>query len=217
VVLEAARDLASPLELRPLLELLLDHLRSVVDYAGTAILVLDEAGECLCLVVVVDRDCYIPRKLAEDLRLVASPFFVFQIDAAVPFPVWRHDGVREEVRWDVSDRDRVSDEDLELRFRGGISWPGCLINRLPADLPVPMSARLVPVQIALRVVVEGDDARAMTVLAIRFGRSGPLRGAVAGSLFPLLNILINVIRIHKLGDPLLDSLRIETWLNEHNH
>ena len=49
-LLEAARDLASTLELRPLLELLLDHLRSVVDYAGTAILELDDAGECLTFV-----------------------------------------------------------------------------------------------------------------------------------------------------------------------
>ncbi len=46
-LLDAARDLASTLELHPLLELLLDHLRVVVDYTGTAILVLDEAGEWL--------------------------------------------------------------------------------------------------------------------------------------------------------------------------
>ncbi len=46
-LLDAARDLASTLELRPLLELLLDHLGTVVDYTGTAILVLDPAGETL--------------------------------------------------------------------------------------------------------------------------------------------------------------------------
>ncbi|HLH27107.1 MAG TPA: GAF domain-containing sensor histidine kinase [Chloroflexota bacterium] len=46
-LLDAARDLASTLELHPLLELLLDHLGMVVNYSGTAILVLDPAGECL--------------------------------------------------------------------------------------------------------------------------------------------------------------------------
>lgn len=46
-LLDAARDLASTLELRPLLELLLDHLGSAVDYSGTAILVLDPSGESL--------------------------------------------------------------------------------------------------------------------------------------------------------------------------
>lgn len=46
-LLEAARDLASTVDLRPLLEKLLDRLGTVVDYAGTAILVPDEAGETL--------------------------------------------------------------------------------------------------------------------------------------------------------------------------
>jgi hypothetical protein len=36
-LLDAARDLASTLELRPLLEVLLDHLKHLVDYAGTSI------------------------------------------------------------------------------------------------------------------------------------------------------------------------------------
>jgi signal transduction histidine kinase len=36
-LLDAARDLASTLELRPLLEVLLDHLKRLVDYAGTSI------------------------------------------------------------------------------------------------------------------------------------------------------------------------------------
>jgi signal transduction histidine kinase len=40
-LLDAARDLASTLELRPLLEVLLDHLRVLVGYVGTAILILD--------------------------------------------------------------------------------------------------------------------------------------------------------------------------------
>ena len=40
-LLDAARDLASTLELRPLLELLLDHLRDLVGYVGTAILILE--------------------------------------------------------------------------------------------------------------------------------------------------------------------------------
>jgi len=42
----AARDLASTLELRPLLDLLLDHLGRLIPYAGTAILVVE--GEELC-------------------------------------------------------------------------------------------------------------------------------------------------------------------------
>jgi hypothetical protein len=41
-LLDAARDLASTLELRPLLELLLDHLRALVGYVGTAILILED-------------------------------------------------------------------------------------------------------------------------------------------------------------------------------
>jgi GAF domain-containing protein len=41
-LLDAARDLASTLELRPLLELLLDHLRALVGYVGTAILILQD-------------------------------------------------------------------------------------------------------------------------------------------------------------------------------
>jgi GAF domain-containing protein len=41
-LLDAARDLASTLELRPLLELLLDHLNALVGYVGTAILVLED-------------------------------------------------------------------------------------------------------------------------------------------------------------------------------
>jgi hypothetical protein len=41
-LLDAARDLASTLELRPLLELLLDHLRALVGYVGTAILIVQE-------------------------------------------------------------------------------------------------------------------------------------------------------------------------------
>jgi nitrate/nitrite-specific signal transduction histidine kinase len=41
-LLDAARDLASTLELRPLLELLLDHLKALVGYVGTAILVLED-------------------------------------------------------------------------------------------------------------------------------------------------------------------------------
>src|SRR5438270_11865685 len=36
-LLDAARDLASTLELRPLLEVLLDHLKRLVDYASTSI------------------------------------------------------------------------------------------------------------------------------------------------------------------------------------
>jgi len=40
-LLDAARDLASTLELPSLLELLLDHLHALVGYAGTAILVLE--------------------------------------------------------------------------------------------------------------------------------------------------------------------------------
>ena len=36
-LLDAARDLASTLELRPLLDVLLDHLKRLVDYAGTSI------------------------------------------------------------------------------------------------------------------------------------------------------------------------------------
>ena len=40
-LLDVVRDLASTLELHPLLELLLDHLRTLVDYTGTAILVLE--------------------------------------------------------------------------------------------------------------------------------------------------------------------------------
>ena len=40
-LLVAARDLAATLELRPLLELLLDHLNALVGYVGTAILVLE--------------------------------------------------------------------------------------------------------------------------------------------------------------------------------
>ncbi len=46
-LLDAARDLASTLEQRPLLELLLDHLSRLVDYTGTAILSLSEAGDSL--------------------------------------------------------------------------------------------------------------------------------------------------------------------------
>src|SRR5688572_12486122 len=46
-LLDAARDLASTLELRPLLDLLLDHLGRVVEYSGTAILSLNEAGDTL--------------------------------------------------------------------------------------------------------------------------------------------------------------------------
>jgi signal transduction histidine kinase len=46
-LLDAARDLASTLELHPLLELLLDHLGTVVDYRGTAILTLNEVGDTL--------------------------------------------------------------------------------------------------------------------------------------------------------------------------
>src|SRR5687767_13788684 len=45
MLLDAARDLASTLDLHPLLELLLDHLGRVVEYAGTAILTLDDAGD----------------------------------------------------------------------------------------------------------------------------------------------------------------------------
>jgi signal transduction histidine kinase len=41
-LLDVVRDLASTLELHPLLELLLDHLRTLVDYTGTAILVLED-------------------------------------------------------------------------------------------------------------------------------------------------------------------------------
>jgi signal transduction histidine kinase len=41
-LLDVVRDLASTLELHPLLELLLDHLRTLVEYAGTAILVLED-------------------------------------------------------------------------------------------------------------------------------------------------------------------------------
>jgi signal transduction histidine kinase len=41
-LVDAARDLASTLELRPLLDLLLDHLGRLVPYAGTAILVVEE-------------------------------------------------------------------------------------------------------------------------------------------------------------------------------
>jgi transcriptional regulator with GAF, ATPase, and Fis domain len=41
-LLNAARDLAPTLELRPLLELLLDHLRALVGYVGTAILILED-------------------------------------------------------------------------------------------------------------------------------------------------------------------------------
>jgi signal transduction histidine kinase len=40
-LLDAARDLASTLELKPLLDVLLDHLKRVVDYAGTSIWELD--------------------------------------------------------------------------------------------------------------------------------------------------------------------------------
>jgi signal transduction histidine kinase len=40
-LLDAARDLASTLELRPLLEVLLDHLKRLVDYAGTSIWEVD--------------------------------------------------------------------------------------------------------------------------------------------------------------------------------
>jgi signal transduction histidine kinase len=42
-LLDAARDLASTLELKPLLDILLDHLKRVVDYAGTSIWQLDGA------------------------------------------------------------------------------------------------------------------------------------------------------------------------------
>jgi GAF domain-containing protein len=42
-LLDAARDLASTLELKPLLNVLLDHLKRVVDYAGTSIWELDGA------------------------------------------------------------------------------------------------------------------------------------------------------------------------------
>jgi signal transduction histidine kinase len=40
-LVDAARDLASTLELRPLLELMLDHLKRLVDHAGTSIWELD--------------------------------------------------------------------------------------------------------------------------------------------------------------------------------
>ena len=42
-LLDAARDLASTLELKPLLDVLLDHLKRVVDYAGTSIWELEGA------------------------------------------------------------------------------------------------------------------------------------------------------------------------------
>jgi signal transduction histidine kinase len=74
-LLDVVRDLASTLELHPLLELLLDHLRTLVDYTGTAILVLD--GQELIFAGIRNPDSF----TWDDARQIRYPISSFG-------PVW---------------------------------------------------------------------------------------------------------------------------------
>ncbi len=117
LLLDISRGVASTLDLKPLLELILDHLKTVVDYSGTAIMTRD--GDAL---VIVGQRGPLPDEVARQFRYPVAGLAPVWDRLSRGEPIMVPD-VRGESPEAAIFRDLVgADLDQHLRFIGSCLW-----------------------------------------------------------------------------------------------